>query len=53
MEQQLALTGVEQRPAPAEARGDWHLDARTRELGRRGVEQARQALREAIRKAAA
>jgi hypothetical protein len=32
---------------------DWRLDERTRQLGRRGVEAAREALRQAARPAAA
>jgi hypothetical protein len=32
---------------------DWRLDERTREVGRRGVEAARRALQDAVRRAAA
>lgn len=32
---------------------DWRLDERTREIGRKGVAEAREALREATRRAAA
>jgi hypothetical protein len=32
---------------------DWHLDDRTRELGRQGIAEARKALVEAARRAAA
>ena len=39
MREQLVLVETEEHP--------WHLDERTREVGRRGVEQARRALREA------
>jgi len=39
MKEQLFLVEPEERP--------WHLDERTREVGRRGIEQARRALREA------
>jgi hypothetical protein len=39
MERQLALI---------ETTTMWRLDERTREVGKRGVEQARQAMREAI-----
>ena len=44
MEQQLTLVEAPQPP--------WQLDDRTREIGRRGLELARQALRQAIRRAA-
>lgn len=43
MERQLALLETEK---------DWHLDDRTREIGRRGIETARASLREALRRAA-
>jgi hypothetical protein len=43
MERQLALLETE---------ADWHLDERTCEIGRRGVESARASLREALRRAA-
>ena len=36
-----------------DAKSDWRLDERTREVGRKGVAQAREALREATRRAAA
>ena len=45
MEEQLVLI---EGPEP-----EWRLDERTREAGRRGVEQAREALREASRRRAA
>ncbi len=44
MEQQLVLVEPTERP--------WELDERTREVGRRGLEQARAALRGAGREAA-
>jgi hypothetical protein len=34
-------------------RTDWRLDERTREVGRRGIEAAREALQQAARRAAA
>ena len=34
-------------------KSDWRLDERTRELGRKGLAEAREALREATRRAAA
>ncbi len=39
MQEQLVLVEPDERP--------WELDEHTREIGRRGVEQARQALRNA------
>ncbi len=45
MEEQLVLIEA---PEP-----EWRLDERTREAGRRGVEQAREALKEAARRRAA
>ncbi len=44
MEKQLVLVEPTEPP--------WELDERTREVGRRGLEQARQALRRARREAA-
>jgi hypothetical protein len=43
MERQLALIEV--------AKRDWRLDEHTREVGRQGVAQAREALREALHRA--
>ena len=43
MERQLALLEVN--------RKEWKLDERTREVGKQGVEQAREALRRALREA--
>jgi hypothetical protein len=44
MEQQLLLLEPPERP--------WELDERTRQVGRRGLELAREALRQAARQAA-
>ena len=44
MEKQLVLVEPTERP--------WELDERTREVGRRGLEQAREALRRSRREAA-
>jgi len=44
MEQQLTLVEPDERP--------WELDNHTREIGRRGLEQARRALQRASRQAA-
>jgi hypothetical protein len=44
MEQQLLLLESPERP--------WELDERTRQVGRLGLEQAREALRQAARQAA-
>ena len=43
MERQLALLEVNQK--------EWKLDERTREVGKQGVEQAREALQRALREA--
>jgi len=43
MERQLALLEVNQQ--------EWKLDERTREVGKHGVEQAREALRQALQEA--
>ena len=43
MERQLALLEVNRKV--------WKLDERTREVGKQGVEQAREALRQALREA--
>jgi len=43
MERQLALLEVNQK--------EWKLDERTREVGKQGVEQAREALQQALRDA--
>jgi hypothetical protein len=52
MEQQLTLVQPgEPRPDPS-PRPAWALDDRTRDIGRRGLQQARQALRRAARQAA-
>jgi hypothetical protein len=36
-----------------ERKTDWRLDPKTREIGRKGLEQARAALQEALRRTAA
>jgi len=50
MNDQLVLLDDPEEPRrPGEG---WHLDEQTREIGRRGVAQAREALRHAARRAA-
>ncbi|MFN2607537.1 MAG: hypothetical protein ABR511_06520 [Acidimicrobiales bacterium] len=53
MEQQLTLVESSQPAAPDPGEAIWELDDHTRDIGRRGVQQARQALRRAARPAAA
>jgi len=50
MERQLTLLRVKRNRVE---RNDWRLDERTKEIGRRGLADARQALAEAKRRAAA
>ena len=56
MERQLALieSPRDENPQVNEGpRTDWHLDARTREVGRKGIASAREALRRPIPRHAA